>query len=107
MDAESLIRQLRVLKVKNAEGNALVREAGRELSRLAAESKQRQQLLSLALSQLAAAAECNTCMYECDLEACQLVCDKCSECEYPCHCRACYEGSLWRWSGDLGGANAT
>lgn len=105
MDTENLIRQLRILKVKSADGNALVREASRELSRLAAESKQRQQLLSLALSQLAAAADCDTCMYECDLKSCESDCN-CLNCDYHCHCKACNYGSLWRWSGDLGGANA-
>ena len=99
METENLIRQLRVLKVKNSDGNALVREAVRELSRMERELHEVKGKLRLALSQLADAADCDTCAYECDLNACESDCN-CAGCDYTCHCKACDYGTLWRWSGE-------
>lgn len=99
MDTETLIRQLRILKVKSADGNALVKDAVRELSRLERELHAAREQLRLALFQLKMAADCDTCAYECDLKACQRDCE-CLKCDYLCHCKSCDYGSLWRWSGE-------
>ena len=105
MGSDDLIRRLRVLKVKSAEGNALVREAVKELSRLERDLHAAKTQLRLALSQLKAASDCDTCAYECELIACESDC-ACAGCEDHCHCKDCNDGSLWRWSGEGRSGNA-
>ena len=108
MDHKKLVQRLRLLKVKNAEGNALVREAAKAIEHLSAEAAAKDRQLAAALTQLADAAECNTCLHEQSLTACDEGVPGCEVCQVNCPCKECRAGSLWVWSGNEagGGGNA-